>query len=64
VQLPRRTVSALPLLWRAAFGLAKPLYPGANVTMGIRMMKDMTFDSTPAIQDFGWNPRRFSPVFD
>jgi hypothetical protein len=32
--------------------------------MGIRMMKDMTFDSTPAIRDFGWNPRRFSPVFD
>ncbi|MGA7996498.1 MAG: NAD-dependent epimerase/dehydratase family protein [Bradyrhizobium sp.] len=64
LRLPRRTVSVPPLLWRAAFGLAKPLYPGANVAMGIRMMKDMTFDSTPAIRDFGWNPRSFSPVFD
>ena len=64
MRLPRRTVSVPPLLWRAAFALAKPLYPGANVAMGIRMMKDMTFDSTPAIRDFGWNPRRFSPVFD
>jgi nucleoside-diphosphate-sugar epimerase len=64
MRLPRRTVSVPPLLWRAIFALAKPLYPGANVAMGIRMMKDMTFDSTPAIRDFGWNPRRFSPVFD
>ena len=45
--LPRRTVSVPPLLWRAGFVLAKPLFPGANVAMGIRMMKDMTFDSTP-----------------
>jgi len=63
LRLPRRTVSVPPLLWRAAFGLAKPLFPGANVAMGIRMMKDMTFDSTPAIEDFGWNPRKFNPVF-
>jgi hypothetical protein len=28
------------------------------------MMKDMTFDPTPAIRDFGWNPRAFNPVFD
>jgi hypothetical protein len=32
--------------------------------MGIRMMKDMVFDATPAAQDFGWNPRRFNPAFD
>jgi hypothetical protein len=32
--------------------------------LSTRMMKDMTFDSTPAIRDFGWNSRRFSPVFD
>jgi nucleoside-diphosphate-sugar epimerase len=63
LRLPRRTVSVPPFLWRAAFGLAKPLYPGSNVAMGIRMMKDMTFDSTPAIRDFGWNPRKFNPVF-
>lgn len=61
---PRRTISIPVSLWRAAFLLAKPLFPDANVAMGIRMMKDMTFDSTPAAQDFGWNPRTFHPVFD
>ncbi len=64
LRLPRRTVSVPAPLWRAAFGLAKPLFPGANVAMGIRMMKDMNFDAGPAIRDFGWNPRRFNPVFD
>ena len=44
--------------------LAKPLFPGANVAMGTRMMKDMTFDSMPAIPDLGWKPRAFNPVFD
>jgi len=61
---PRRTISVPVFLWRAGFVLAKPLFPSANVAMGIRMMKDMTFDSTPAIQDFGWNPRGFNPKFD
>ena len=64
LRLPRRLVSIPPWLWRAAFGLARPLYPSANVAMGIRMMKDMTFDATPAIQDFGWKPRAFHPVFE
>jgi hypothetical protein len=27
------------------------------------MMKDMTFDCTPAIRDLGWKPRAFNPVF-
>lgn len=62
--MPRRTFPVPPLLWRAGFLLAKPLFPGANVAMGIRMMKDMTFDSAPAIRDFGWNPRTFNPKFD
>ena len=62
--MPRRTISVPPSLWRASFLLARPLFPGANVAMGIRMMKDMAFDSTPAIRDFGWNPRNFRPVFD
>jgi hypothetical protein len=61
---PRRTVSVLPSLWRASFTLAKPLFPSANVAMGTRMMKDMTFDAAPAIGDFGWKPRTFNPVFD
>ena len=64
LRLPRRTVPVPPLLWRAAFSLAKPLFPSANVAMGIRMMKDMTFDPAPAIRDFGWNPRKFKPRFD
>lgn len=64
LRMPRRTVWVPPALWRAGFFLAQPLYPDANVAMGIRMMKDMTFDSTPAARDFGWNPRAFNPVFD
>jgi len=64
LRLPRRTVSVPPLLWRAGFAVAKPLFPGANVAMGIRMMKDMTFDSGPAVRDIGWNPRTFNPVFE
>ena len=65
LRLPRahRLGAGLAVASRASC-LAKPLFPGANVAMGIRMMKDMTFDSTPAIRDFGWNPRRFDPVFD
>jgi len=64
LHLPRRMISVPPVLWRLAFALAKPLFPGANVAMGLRMTKDMTFDATPAIADFGWNPRAFHPVFD
>ena len=64
LKLPRRFISIPLFLWRAGFVLIKPLYPSANVAMGTRMMKDMTFDYTPATQDFGWNPRSFKPVFD
>jgi nucleoside-diphosphate-sugar epimerase len=62
--LPRRFVSVSPWLWRAAFALINPLYPQANVAMGLRMMKDMTFDSTPAVTDLGWRPREFRPRFE
>jgi nucleoside-diphosphate-sugar epimerase len=61
---PRRTVDVPVGLWRAMFAVARPLYPGANVAMGIRMTKDMTFDAAPAIRDFGWKPRSFHPVFE
>jgi nucleoside-diphosphate-sugar epimerase len=64
LHLPRRLISVPPWLRRACFGLAKPLFPCSNVAMGIRMMKDMTFDATPAVRDFGWNPRAFRPIFD
>jgi nucleoside-diphosphate-sugar epimerase len=64
MNLPRRTIKVPAPVWRAAFLAAKPLFPSANVAMGIRMMKDMTFDATPAMKDFGWKPRAFHPVFD
>jgi nucleoside-diphosphate-sugar epimerase len=64
LRLPRRTISVPSFLWRAGFVLAKPLFPSANVAMGTRMMKDMTFDPEPAIRDFGWSPRSFKPVFN
>jgi nucleoside-diphosphate-sugar epimerase len=63
MKLSRRTLPIPAPIWRAAFVAIKPLFPGANVAMGIRMMKDMTFDATPAITDFGWKPRGFHPVF-
>jgi nucleoside-diphosphate-sugar epimerase len=64
LRMPRRTVPVPVWLWRTAFLLAQPFFPDANVAMGIRMMKDMTFDATPAVRDFGWNPRAFHPLFD
>lgn len=60
----RRVVQVPPVLWRAAFALARPFVANANVAMGNRMAKDMTFDPTPAIRDFNWNPRPFRPVFE
>jgi nucleoside-diphosphate-sugar epimerase len=60
---PRRIVPTPPWLWHAAFTLAKPLFPNANVAMGVRMAKDMVFDPSPAIRDFGWSPRSFRPQF-
>ena len=64
LRMPRRTVPVPPILWRAGFALAKPLFPKSNVAMGIRMTKDLTFDATPAIKDLGWQPRDFHPEFD
>ncbi|WP_315729602.1 MULTISPECIES: NAD-dependent epimerase/dehydratase family protein [unclassified Bradyrhizobium] len=62
--VPRRTPSVPAPLWRTMFPLLKPLFPGANVAMGLRMMQDMAFDATPAIRDFGWSARDFRPLFD
>jgi nucleoside-diphosphate-sugar epimerase len=64
LKTPRRTISIPVFLWRGIFLLARPLFPGANVAMGTRMMKDMVFDAAPAIADIGWKPRGFNPVFD
>ena len=60
---PRRIIPAPPWLWQLAFAMLKPLLPNANVAMGNRMSKDMVFDATPAIADFGWAPRPFHPSF-
>ena len=43
---PRRIIPVPPALWRAAFSVAKPFVPNANVAMGNRMAKDMIFDSS------------------
>jgi nucleoside-diphosphate-sugar epimerase len=59
----RHIVAVPPALWRVAFALAKPFVANANVAMGSRMAKDLIFDATPAMRDFGWNPREFRPKF-
>jgi len=64
MRLPRRMIPIPVMIWKAAFVFIKPLFPGANVAMGIRMIKDMVFDATPAVEDFGWKPRDFHPAFD
>jgi nucleoside-diphosphate-sugar epimerase len=63
MQLPRRMIPIPVMVWKAAFVFIKRLFPGANVAMGTRMIKDMVFDVTPAVEDFGWKPRAFRPVF-
>jgi len=63
MQRRRHIVAVPPALWRVAFALAKPFVGNANVAMGSRMAKDMIFDATPAMRDFGWNPREFRPKF-
>lgn len=61
---PRRIIPLPPILWRTAFHLARRVFPGANAEMGARMSKDLVFDASAAIQDFGWSPRPFHPRFD
>jgi nucleoside-diphosphate-sugar epimerase len=61
--LPRRLIRIPFAFWRLALWLAKPLYPIATIGMGVRMSMDLTFDSTPARRDFGFNPRAFHPKF-
>jgi nucleoside-diphosphate-sugar epimerase len=59
----RLILSLPPFVWRLAFGLARPLLPGATAAMGQRMGADLIFDGGPAKRDFGWAPRRFDPRF-
>jgi nucleoside-diphosphate-sugar epimerase len=59
----RRLLHLPPSLWKSAFSLAKPLFPEVTPVMGERMLKDMAFDSSAAINDFGWTTRKFAPQF-
>ncbi|MBQ8103962.1 MAG: NAD-dependent epimerase/dehydratase family protein [Afipia sp.] len=61
---PRRIIPMPPLLWRAAFHMARRAFPNANAEMGARMSKDLVFDGSSAARDFGWRPRPFHPRFD
>lgn len=61
-----KTPRTLPMptwLFGLIMRLAKPFYPGATTAMGTRMGQDLTFDSSDAVRDFGWSPRRFHPRF-
>jgi uncharacterized protein YbjT (DUF2867 family) len=60
---PRRIIPLPPALWRAAFHIARRIFPNANAEMGNRMSKDLVFDAFAAAQDFGWSPRPFHPQF-
>jgi nucleoside-diphosphate-sugar epimerase len=54
----RRRIVPLPLsLWKAAFSVARPLFPEANVAWGTRMQTDLAFDASEAVRDLGWRPR-------
>lgn len=59
----RRLIHVPPLLWRVAFAMARPLFPGTNVAMGLRMASDLEYDIAPAAEAFGWAPRPFKPTF-
>lgn len=52
-----------PALFGLLLKLAAPFLPGATAAMGTRMGQDLTFDSAPAVRDFGWAPRDFHPKF-
>ena len=61
---PRRIIPMPLFLWRAAFHVSRSAFPNANAEMGARMAKDLVFDASAAVRDFGWSPRPFHPQFD
>ena len=63
LQVPRRLVPLPPFAWKTALSLAKKIYPNVTPVMGERMNKDLAFDFSAAVEDFGWRARRFYPVF-
>ena len=58
-----RSLTMPTWLFALIMRLAKPFYPGATTAMGSRMGQDLTFDSSDAMRDFEWNPRKFHPRF-
>ena len=58
-----RLITLPPWLWRLSLRLASPWLPGATVAMGGRMGTDLSFDAAPAMRDFGYAPRPFTPTF-
>ncbi|WP_316235050.1 MULTISPECIES: NAD-dependent epimerase/dehydratase family protein [unclassified Bradyrhizobium] len=61
--LPRVLLPLPPIAWKAAFAVARPLYPNVTPVMGERMLKDLAFDAAQACGDFGWKTRAFRPRF-
>jgi len=62
-----RAISLATSLRRARFILAGPSRSRGTCPSGRVLHADravMTVDATPAIRDFGWNPRTFHPRFD
>lgn len=60
----RRLLIHVPAsIWRLMFKVVSPFFPGFNVAMGMRMSKDMIFDTTSAQRDLDWHPRDFRPRF-
>ena len=64
----RPTIIALPQwLWRLAFGILAIIMPGRalkqNLSMALRMNRDLWFDLGPANHDFGYSPGPFKPEF-
>ena len=64
LSMPRRLVSLSPIAWKAALLVSRHLYPNVTAVMGERMLKDLAFDSSAAVEDFGWKTRNFRPNFD
>jgi nucleoside-diphosphate-sugar epimerase len=63
MNLPRRVLAIPVSFWRLAARCVGLFVPGVNSATGNRMSEDLVYDSTTAVQDFGWNPRDFRPSF-
>jgi hypothetical protein len=60
VKRRRFIVPVPPPLWLLASRLAQRHFPGIKAEMGVRMAKDLIFDGSSAVADFGWKPKVFT----